>query len=68
MRNDNVRNWKINYGSRMSEPRAGHFRTPMKENGRRIGKNADTSIRHGARKGRREGQWQHNTADENDKS
>lgn len=44
---------RSNYGSRMSEPRAGHFRTPKKDNGRRIGKNADTSIRHGARKERR---------------
>lgn len=53
MRNGNDRDRRSNYGSRMSEPRAGHFRTPKKENGRRIGKNADTSIRHGARKERR---------------
>lgn len=53
MRNDNDRSRRSNYGSRMSEPRAGHFRTPKKENRRRIGKNADTSIRHGARKERR---------------
>lgn len=32
----------------MSEPRAGHFRAPNKENGRRIGKNAAVPIRHGA--------------------
>ena len=55
MRNSNDQNRRSNYGSRMSEPRAGHFRTPKKENGRRIGKNADTSIRHGARKERRGG-------------
>lgn len=39
----------------MSEPRAGHFRAPNKENGRRIGKNAVVPIRHGAGKERRKG-------------